>query len=149
MITARPFYSFPQERLEELMGPISVAIRSLPDAQLKSELDQLAADGDQSGPRVATSVLLMLYRSEFERRSLPDRRRDDELDAALSRLERQTNAEDRETVTLIGREIYRFGGKPSLLKARDRMLEMAAPARRDIRATILGRRWRLDRPTSK
>lgn len=144
MLKRRPFYSYPQERLNELLHPMAISIRSLPDDQLATETEELVAACAAPGLHLPETILLTLYRAETERRADPEQKRDDELDEVLSRLERQTTAEDRQTAVDIGRELYRVGGAPCLLRARDRMLARAKPERRDLRAMILAKRWKLD-----
>lgn len=144
MKRSRPFFSYPQERLDELLRPISDAIRSLPDAQLASELDQLTALCEGPGLHISEQVMQTLYRFETARRTEPERRHDDDLHATLSRLESKTNEPDRAAVILMGRDLYRAGGMPCLLRARDRLVEMAKPERRELRAAMLAKRWRLN-----
>ena len=139
----RPFYSYPQERLNELLGPIATAIRSLPDAQLEAETEAITAECSAPGLHLAEELLHALYRFEKARRSDPEHRYDDDLDAALSRLERKTNDVDRAAVIQMGRDLYRAGGAPCLHRARDRLVAMAKPERRDLRASMLAKRWRL------
>lgn len=139
----RPFYSYPQERLDELIDPIATAIRSLPDNQLQAELDTLIAECAKPGLRLSEGILQTLYRAEQARRADPEHRHDDDLDATLTRLERKTNDADRAAVIEMGRDLYRTGGMPCLLRARDRLVQRARPDRRDIRASMLAKRWRL------
>lgn len=143
MKISRPFYSYPQERLDEMLCPIASAIRSLPDTQLEAELADLVAECDKPGLRISEEILRTLYRAEKARRSDPEHRHDDDLDAALSRLERKTNEVDRAAVIQMGRDLYRVGGVPCLHRARDRMVQLAKPDRRDLRASMLAKRWRL------
>jgi hypothetical protein len=140
----RPFYSYPQERLDELLDPIATAIRSLPDNQLQAELDTLIAECAKPGLRLSEGLLQTLYRAEQARRSDPEHRHDDDLDLTLSRLERKTNDVDRAAVIEMGRDLYRTGGMPCLLRARDRLVQRAKADRRDLRASMLAKRWRLE-----
>lgn len=143
MKVSRPFFSYPQERLDELLDPIVTAIRSLPDAQLDTEMLQLAEETAKPGLQLSAGIMQTLYLAEKSRRGDPEHRYDDDLDAILSRLERKTNETDRAAVINIGRELYRAGGAPCLHRARDRMVERAKPERRDLRASMLAKRWRL------
>lgn len=144
MKVSRPFFSYPQERLDELLDPIATAIRTLPDAQLDAELSALSEACSQPGLQLSSGLLRTLYEAEKARRSDPEHRHDDDLDVLLSRLERKTNDVDRAAVITIGRELYRAGGTPCLLRARDRMVERAKPERREVRASMLAKRWRLE-----
>lgn len=139
----RPFFSYPQERLDELLDPIATAIRSLPDHQLQVELETLTSESAKPGLRLSAEIMQMLYRAEQARRTDPEHRHDDDLDLILSRLERKTNDVDRAAVIEMGRDLYRTGGMPCLLRARDRLVQRAKPDRRDLRASVLAKRWGL------
>jgi hypothetical protein len=131
------FFTFALGNLTSIQRNMSVSVRTLPDAQLAAEIDQLALmRGDLS-----VDMMLGIYRQEAERRTSPEHAFDDELDQALFRLERQTSTEDRHFVEEVGRRLYRTGGWPALNRAITRMVELATPTRRGLRASILAKRW--------
>ncbi|RYE84947.1 MAG: hypothetical protein EOP19_10465 [Hyphomicrobiales bacterium] len=82
-----------------------------------------------------------IYEAEAARRNNPELAFDDELDAALSRLERQTTAEDRHRVHEIGLQLRTIGGVDALRRAYRRMMAFGREKTRHVRSKIMETRW--------
>lgn len=130
------FFTFPLANLERQIESIALAIRTLSGDQLASELEEL-----RGGEGISERLMARLYELELDRRVSPEHAFDAELDVALSRLEVATTAEDRARVSAIGMELHRLGGRAAQERALNRMIALASPSRRELRASILGKRW--------
>lgn len=140
-VKGSPWFVYPLSFIDEMVEPLTHGIRTLPDAQLAAETEQLVGICSEPGVHHGESLLLAVYRAEAARRTDPGQSFDAELEQALCRLESQTNATDRDLVTSIGRKIYRAGGRPALESAYHRIVEAARPARREARKKVLAKRW--------
>lgn len=141
-IKAAGFYAYPLADLMRRVRNIAISLRTLPDQQLADEataLRDLAKNG--GGDALAISTMVAAYDAELERRASGEGRFDDELVEALSRLERQTNDNDRQTVRRIGEHIHRIGGVPAARRAYDRALSNCSQRSAERRAHILVKRW--------
>jgi hypothetical protein len=137
----KPFYSLPLSDLASRCSMMASALRTLSDAQLATEAESLRRREERS---IAIEAMIHLYDAEKNRRSalvVPVSNRDDELSAALSRLESKTTAEDRNLVRQIGETLHRGGGVPETLAAMARMTEGFSERRAGLRAYILQQRW--------
>lgn len=132
------FFTFALENLAATERSMAISVRTLPDDRLAGEIAQLQIIAPAS---FAADLMLKVYQQEAARRASPEHAFDTELELALNRLERQTNAEDRAVVVDIGRKLYRIGGAPALQKAAARVIDAAKPNRRALRASMLKKRW--------
>lgn len=135
----KPLFSAPLERLAETIEPMALFARTIPAEALASELDLLRskmADGD-----LAAMFMAEIYEAEAARRNNPELQFDDELDAALSRLERATTAEDRHRVHEIGLQLCTIGGVDALRRAYRRMMGLGRDGTRHVRSKIMETRW--------
>jgi len=64
----RPFFTWPAQRLDETIKVASDGIRSLPDAQLAEEAEQLRLLCRVPGEQLAEHVMLAIYEAERDRR---------------------------------------------------------------------------------
>lgn len=135
------FFSLPLENLAATSDSVMWGARTLPDPQLAAEIDALRTICAGDNANLAAKLVLRLYEGELARRNDPKMAFDDRLDAALERLVRQTTPEDRYLVRSIGERIFALGGDVALQEARRRMLSMQREDKRDLRASILDRRW--------
>ena len=82
-----------------------------------------------------------IYLWEQQRRANPELAFDDELDAVLSRMERQTRANDRHRVYEIGLQLCTIGGGEALRAAYRRMMTLGREQTRHVRGKIMETRW--------
>lgn len=66
-----PFFTWPAQRIEETIKVASDGIRSLSDAQLIEEAEQLRLLCTKPGEQLSEHVLLALYEAEKDRRKPP------------------------------------------------------------------------------
>ncbi|WEJ31978.1 hypothetical protein [Devosia sp. SD17-2] len=67
----QPFFTWPAQRLDETIKAARDGIRSLPDAQLIEEAEQLRLLCNSPGEQLAEHVLLAVYEAEKDRRTPP------------------------------------------------------------------------------
>lgn len=137
----KPWFSFPLARFVETITPVATSVRTLPDDQLAAELEQLVALCAQPGHHLAHRLMLRIYEADVSRRADPLRQFDAELDAALSRLARNTNAPDRQIVRDIGEKLFDVGGTKAMQDAMRRSLAAVDPDRRELRQRFIEKRW--------
>lgn len=135
----KPFYAAPLPDVRKTVDYLQAAVRTLPEHQLVQELHELGAMYRDATDDLTVRLLYRVWEEERARRIDPCQAFDPQLDAALSRLERATTAEDRDLVTTIGRDIFKLGGVDALQAACHRMMWNRKSA--DLRRHILERRW--------
>lgn len=138
---ADQFFSWPLQRLNEIIAPAAISLRSLPADRLQAELEQLDALCGERRDLLAERLMLRLYEREKARRGNPLLVMDDDLDEALFRLERQTSEADRQLVRQVGAKLFTLGGVEAMQAAAQRMLERARDGKQDLRRRIIAKRW--------
>ena len=135
----RPFYASPLPDVRKTVDYLRSAVRGLPEPQLIGELRELWELSRAAADDLALRLLFRIYEEERARRLDPCQAFDPQLDAALSRLERATTAEDRDLVTGIGAALHKLGGVEALSAACHRMTWNVKSAH--LRRHILENRW--------
>ncbi|MET3899688.1 hypothetical protein ABIB57_003650 [Devosia sp. UYZn731] len=136
-----PFYAQPLTLFRQQVELLATSVRTLKNEQLASELEQLWAIPSEQAGDLAVRLLVRIFEVETARRGDPALRLDDQLDAALSRLERSTNEDDRQLVWMIGTDLFAVGGFEAMRAAERRMLAAVKPDRQSLRQRILEKRW--------
>lgn len=136
-----PWFSMPLDDLRRSVRSITYGARTLPDAQLASELEQLRKIAADAPDDLAARLVVKVYADDQARRGDPEQSFDTEADVILTRLERQTNDADRQRLSDIGLALAGLGGGEALRAAYDRLLKRGDPKRRHVRESILQRRW--------
>ena len=136
-----PWFTLPLGDLRQIIQSVTYGSRTLGDAQLTAEIEELHAICESATDDLAARLVTKLYTDEQARRADPAHAFDDELNLILDRLERQTNAADRQRLTDIGLALDSLGSGATLRGAYNRMLNRGNPKRRHVREGILQRRW--------
>jgi len=142
-MSGAPFYAYTHARFVEMVTPFADGLRSLPLAQLELEYMDLIkrAEADTGVAGAVSRLLLDVYVGERDRRTNPELAFDGELDAVLSRLERQTNEEDRRRAHEIGKRLFAVGGADAMARARARMIDLVPAKRQQLRSVVIEKRW--------
>lgn len=136
-----PWFTAPLARFIEMIDPFAIGIRTLPDDMLARELDQLTALCGRPDHHLAHRLLHRIFDAERARRADPMLLYDADLDAALSRLVRQTTEADRKLVREIGQKLFGLGGIRALQDAQRRALAAVEPDQRPLRQRFIEKRW--------
>jgi len=136
-----PWFTAPLARFIEMIDPFVDGIRTLPNEMLEAEHEVLVALCGQPDHHLAHRLLQRIYSAERSRRADSAREFDADLDAALSRLVRQTTEADRQLVREIGESLFKIGGRKAMTDAAMRMAALPNRPKAGLRSHMLEKRW--------